>query len=141
MNYYKLIGDEDLIKRLKKLEKEAQRRKIVRKAMRKASAAVKKKAQELAPKKTGLLRKAMKNKVIKTMSGKVYVDPKVKEESFVDENGKQHFLQPSKYAHLVEFGTKHSPPHPFMRRALTQTHDSAVEIIRVEVKKELDKLC
>ncbi len=51
--------------------------------------------------------------------------------------------KPSKYAHLVEFGTKHSPPQPFMRPSFNQNHRKALRIIIVQawagIRKEAAK--
>jgi HK97 gp10 family phage protein len=43
------------------------------------------------------------------------------------------------YAHLVEFGTAHSSPQPFMRPAFEQTKGKALDIIKSELGGEIDK--
>lgn len=43
------------------------------------------------------------------------------------------------HAHLVEFGTDHSPPHPFMRPAWDQLKETVVSLIGREIWAALAK--
>ena len=47
-------------------------------------------------------------------------------------------IVPSKYAHLVEFGTVRSKPHPFMRKAYDLLADSIAQDIENAMKAALD---
>jgi HK97 gp10 family phage protein len=43
------------------------------------------------------------------------------------------------YAHLVEFGTSHSAPHPFMRPALDNAQSAAIQKIGPKLGQEVEK--
>lgn len=55
-------------------------------------------------------------------------------EAYVGVTGVSRF-----YAHLVEFGTAHSPPKPFLRPAWDATKDAVLGRIREAVMKQLAK--
>jgi HK97 gp10 family phage protein len=52
-------------------------------------------------------------------------------------NGKK--INPAKYAHLLEFGTRHSRPFPFMRRAMSQRRGDILRILKTEGRMRMDK--
>jgi HK97 gp10 family phage protein len=54
-------------------------------------------------------------------------------------NGKKH--NPVKYAHLVEFGTSHSSPHPFIRTAIESAKSESASAIADGLDKHLSKVC
>lgn len=125
-----VFGDVQVIKNIGRL-KTAMERKILRKAIGKGLIPIRKLAKQNVPVDEGLLKKSIKSKVTKMVSGKVYVDPKI-----VNEKGDK----PAKYAHLIEFGTKHSKAEPFMRPAVDAGRNEALKIIEQTAKDELSKL-
>lgn len=48
-------------------------------------------------------------------------------------------INPAKYAHLVEFGTRHSKPFPFMRTAVEQQQSNIKKIMISEGWNQIDK--
>jgi len=157
-----IFGDVQVIQNLRRLESKIER-KIVRKAIAKGLKPIVKLAKQNAREKTGLLRSAIKSKVTKMVSGKVYVDPmvfavknsntggKFKEvkirgpmrgmkyrdliKGLEKHGGATEVIKPAKYAHLLEFGTKHARARPFMRPALQQSRASALSEIENEARK------
>lgn len=163
-----IFGDVQLIKNLERV-KTAVQRKMMKKAIDKGVKIVAKIAKSKAPKgKTGLLKKSIKSRVTKMVSGKVYVDPKVFavknsltggafkrvvlkgkgrkmnwtqiKEKISSQGGDTEYKRPAKYAHLVEFGTKRTQAKPFMRPALQQSRASVLKQIENEIKNGLKKL-
>lgn len=163
-----IFGDVQVIKNLEMLKTKGKRR-VVRKAIGQGVKLVAQIARAKAPKDSGLLKQSIKSAVTKMVSGKVYVDPKVyavkgektggeykiiklrgkkkgltkediKAQVFkaVGEDGK--YQRPSKYAHLLEFGTKHAKARPFMRPALDESRRVVLGIIEQTAKTELVKL-
>lgn len=115
----------------------------MRVALTKASRLVVADAKKRVPVRTGMLKKSLRAKV-KTYPRRgvvmAIIGPSrsaVVQADFGD--GKLRTIRPSKYAHLVEFGTKShgvwkvkklsippgSPPRPFLRPALEATKDAA----------------
>jgi HK97 gp10 family phage protein len=88
-------------------------------------------------KRSGAIRRAIGRKtgVVRATDrawGKVFV--KSKSQMW---NGKK--INPAKYAHLLEFGTRHSRPFPFMRRAMGQRRGDILRIMRSEGRTRMDK--
>jgi len=159
-----IFGDVQIIQGLERLKTTGQR-KIVRRAIAAGIKPIAAAAKANAPKKKGHLAAAIKSKVTKMVSGKVYVDPnyviaktqdgesfkvKMYGQSKLKSKGKQAFLnyakrnnmeliRPAKYAHLVEFGTKNAAPHPFMRPALQQGRSSALAAIEQGARQGLQE--
>lgn len=139
-----LLGDRELIAKLAKLEKQSERNKMVRPAVREAAAEIRKKARGNAPIESGLLKDSIIIKA-KTKKGTAYavVGPSNKNAGYVwradanfGEGGWVH-SNPAKYGHLVEFGTSHSAPQPFLRPAYDST--DAKGIITRRIQHELRK--
>ena len=163
-----LFGDVQVIKNIGRLKTKMQR-KIVRKAIAKGLRPIARIAKRNAPVgETGLLRKSIKTKVTRMVSGKVYVDPrvigvkaqstggkwarvKVKAErgankgykavrgAIMSQNPDAQIRKPANYAHLVEFGTRRASAKPFMRPAMAAGRASAIHEIEKTVKSELAK--
>lgn len=109
-------NDRDPTKALDGLKKAVQN-KIVRRAIRSASAPVKKAIKQQSPKESGALKKSIANKMRTTKGGAVVYNvlgPKRKYS--MEFKGK--IRKPEKYARLVEKGTKSAAAHPFMEQAL-----------------------
>ena len=182
-----VFGDVQVIDGLGRLENKLQR-KVVKDAIRKGLVPIRAKARRLAPKgDNGLLKKAIKSQVTRMVSGKVFVDPGVvavdgrrirfrtknltkakarnKRYEYLKEQraaGKK-IIQPAKYAHLVEYGTKYGAagqmtnnqvgpkkirkrPHaatvakPFMRPAIEQSRNEVLNLMQHEILKALREL-
>ena len=162
-----LVGEKELMKRLNGLGKQSTVNRMARPALREASGEIRKAAKRLAPKKSGQLKKSIKNKVVTSKkTGTVFavVGPAYGFKT-VDENGRAN--DPAKYGHLVEFGTKPhvitaknkktlkyvnktgntvfpvsvmhpgTAPKPFLRPAYDSVNSKA--IIAKRLGKELDK--
>ena len=119
-----LTGDKQLERILKKMPAKLQRN-LVRKAMRKSLAGMRKEARELAPKRTGRLRKAVKTKVSLRrngdMTGRVFVKYKGK--------------GAAPYAHLVEWGGKTNVrPTRFMTKVFESNKEKAIQNFRDTLK-------
>lgn len=142
-----LDGDKALIRKLERLGRtnDRARKKVIRQAVSAAMTPVNKAAKAKAPigKTTtfpGLLKKSLGKKA-KTYGGTIFVvviGPRFKP-SFrkptgkVSKKGKPLFQNPAKYAHLVELGTSHSAPHPFLRPALFENKGRVVAILRTKL--------
>ena len=110
-------------------------KKVLKPAIRKGLRVILKTAKKKVPEKTGTLKKSLGvGFKKKTMIGRVGV----KQKSAVVINGKN--VDPAKYAHLVEFGTKTAPAHPFLRPALVAKRDKALAVIAVEAKKKFAEI-
>lgn len=101
-----LIGDKQLLANLNAVAPKVKNQCLTA-GMRAASVVAKKQvksdAKSAFPDRTGLLRKGIRSKAVKGRqgpAGKVYIDPKLTSSY----QGRR--VRPSKYAHLVEFGTK-----------------------------------
>jgi HK97 gp10 family phage protein len=163
-----VFGDVQIIKNMEVLKTKGQRQ-VLRKAIGRGVKLVAQIARAKAPEDSGLLKQSIKSTVTKMVSGKVYVDPKVYaakgektggEYQIVKLKGKKKGLskadiksqitaaagedakyhRPAKYAHLLEFGTKHAKAKPFMRPALDESRKAVLGIIEVSAKEELKKL-
>lgn len=147
-----LEGDEELIAKLSMLEKQSTVNRMLRPGVREAASAVRKKAKELAPAESGLLRRSIASKNM-TIAGKVVVaivGPRTDRTEhvirrFPDGRVIGVKANPAKYAHLVEFGTagggRGGPaaraPQPFMRPAWDGTNTK--KIIARRTQHELRK--
>jgi HK97 gp10 family phage protein len=126
------------------MARDSSRAKIARPALREAAAEVRKSAKRHAPKETGLLRRAIKS-VVRTKRGVVFaiIGPAwgfkktVNRPSANFGEGGEVDSDPARYAHLVEFGTAHSPPQPFLRPAYDGTPSE--RIIARRMSEELEK--
>jgi HK97 gp10 family phage protein len=163
-----VFGDVQIIRNIEVLKTKGQRQ-ILRKAIGKGVKLVAQIAKAKAPEDSGLLKQSIKSTVTKMVSGKVYVDPKVYavkgektggELKIVKLKGKKKGLtkadikaqitavagedakyhRPSKYAHLLEFGTKKSKARPFMRPALDESRGTVLKIIEHSAREELKKM-
>lgn len=160
-----VFGDVQIIENLTRLKNKLQR-KVVKDAIKKGLVPIRNLAKQKAPKgKTGLLKKSIKSTVTKMVSGKVFVDPSVvmiegqriawkkakgmtKKQVTAARNKELEkaraagykIIQPAKYAHLVEFGTRKAKAKPFMRPALEQSRKKSLRIISDEVGKAIAEL-
>lgn len=138
-----ILGEEALIAAINQLAKDSTRRKIMRPAIREAASKISKAAKSKVPVETGLLKKSIGVKVVTYKSGTIYaaIGPrsgfKRKVQRTMPSTGKKREVlsNPTKYAHLVEFGTSRFAKKPFMRPAMDSVNSMA--IIRRRAAKEL----
>lgn len=136
---YQIQGEKALMRRIDRLSTQGKRNRIARPALREASGEIRKKAKANVVRKTGLLRKSIKNVVRTARRGGVYaiVGPAVGFKQEVVRDGARVTSDPAKYAHLVEYGTSHSAAKPFLRPAFDTTPNEQIIARRMAV--ELDK--
>lgn len=162
-----IFGDVQIIGVLGRMSNKIQR-KVVRAAIKDGLVPIVEEAKKRVPVDHGHLKRAIKSKVTKMVSGKVYVDPKY---IAVRRTGEQEYyqvklvgrnsdklpttykklreaalakglemIQPARYAGLVEFGTKHAKAHPFMRPARDYAKAEAMNRIENRIIVEMEKL-
>lgn len=104
-------------------------RKVLRDTMRNAGRIVVKDARRRAPRgKTGELKKSIAIKVsVKKAISTILIG--------IKRSSRARF-----YAHLVEFGTVHSPPKPFMRPAFDSGKRSIVESVAKGLNKTIARV-
>jgi HK97 gp10 family phage protein len=111
-------GLKELQRALTKLPVELQRASETN-ALREGMKPVLKTARATAPSDTGLLKKAMGLTVRKGKNGiTARVGARTGFKKQVTRKGKSVMADPSKYSHLVEYGTSHSAAKPFIRPAV-----------------------
>jgi HK97 gp10 family phage protein len=111
-----LTGFAELEAKLKTAGPRAARR-VGAKALRESAKPIMEKARGLAPVRTGKLEDSI-----------TYVATRTRPEQQL--MGKIGFRTPaSRYAHFVEYGTKHSAPQPFMRPAIDSQAENAIAIM------------
>ena len=137
-----LIGDKKLIRKLKVLSS-ATVNKIVRPSMKRASKPVITDARNRVPMGgTGLLKKSIgrRGKTYKNSGVLVEViGPRSGFKRTVEIDGKAVIKNPTKYAHLVEFGTSKTGAQPFLRPALASKKSEALRILATEISREIKR--
>lgn len=123
-----------------------------RRGVTKAAREVRKDARQRTPVRTGLLKRSLDVKVKTYPSGVVVgvVGPATgfktdkatgkKVRTKLGEKIKETGINPVKYAHLVELGTKRSKARPFLRPALDANREKATAILAAEYMAELTKV-
>jgi len=137
-----LIGADRLIRKLDSLPGKVHR-KVVRQAVNKSATPLVKAARRNAPRETGLLAKSMGKKLKSYFARGVVLSvlgPRKgqgKEVTLPD--GATQYRDPVKYAHLVEFGTAHSPATGFMRRAYEEQKGPAMVAMQSHIKTGIER--
>lgn len=140
-------GLEDLNKTLDRLGEKI-KTEVAIKGLRAGCAVIATEAKRLVPVETGLMRKSIRTRIIKsrkknTQTGKVYVSRSVKGQR----NGKDY--KPGYIAHSVEYGHRivvngqamgQAKPHPFLRPAKDQKKDAAVSAMADRMKAVLPEV-
>lgn len=143
----KIDGLSDVMKSLEGLKASVGRR-ILRKAITDATRPILKDAKSKCPRETGLLRKSLGRKTkVYRKSGVVVgiVGPRTGFKQMVTikdrRTGKtvEVLRNPTKYAHLVEYGTLKAAAKPFLRPAWTGNKSRAAELIATRVREEIAK--
>ena len=130
MSLIKLVGDKELERELNKLEGKMIRR-VIKPAIRTGLTPIQKQAKANVPVEDGFLREEIKKHVGKKGTwGRVYVDSA----TYAGADGKRK--NPNKYAHLVEFGTKHKAPRPFLRTAREAKQGEALQRMANSARKK-----
>lgn len=110
-----------------------------RTALQKAARPMLRGAKANVAKRYGHLKKAL---IVKLRTYKrrreviAYVGPK---RGYKAEGPRGERIWPVLYAHLVEFGTSHSAPKPFMRPAFEGNKDEVFDIYATEIRKDIKR--
>jgi HK97 gp10 family phage protein len=119
-----VTGVKELDRALAKLEP-AVRRKVVRQAMRKGLKVMADAVKAEAPVDTGTLKDAVKVRAVKQRRrGAIELEVRI----LADDNTKKTSAETGQtvfYPAVVEYGTAHAPPNPFMRRAYEAKGEAA----------------
>lgn len=134
----RIIGDKQLIKKLKKLGPRIFK-KSIKKALRRGAKPFVKTARGSAERETNTLRKSIGVRV-KTYGRSGVIMALIGPRSSITGIGPDgRVRKPVKYAHLVEFGTDNLPARPFMRPAWEQNKQAASKRIPAEIRVEVEK--
>lgn len=137
-----LLGADALIRKLEALPGKVYRR-VVRKAINKGATPMVKAARRYAPRESGLLAKSMGKKLKSYFARGVVLSVVGPRGGFGKEvtlpDGTSEYRDPVKYAHLVEFGTDHSPAQPFMRRAYEENKTALMSAMFGEMKTGIER--
>jgi HK97 gp10 family phage protein len=124
---------------LEKLNK-GMRNKAIRIAMNKASSPVKAAVVAKAPALRGYLKKSIRIKIKNYRNGAAWVSIIGSSRSFKrGKKGKKPSF-PSNYAGLVEKGTKHMKPQPFLRPSLQATRTQFQQVLQAALKDQVKQL-
>ena len=141
----KIIGDKELQRALKAIGKASEANKVARPAIREAGAAVVRAAKANVPQESGQLKRSLGLRAkSKRNRNSIVVGHKRRAGRWVTrtraDNGEQYveWAVPTKYAHLVEFGTAHSVAQPYLRPAWDSTDVKGIVVRRMNI--ELAKL-
>jgi len=145
----KIRGDTELIAALTALPGKVQRR-VMRKAVRAALRPVVKTARQLAPQrkregksgrftKSGLLKASIGQRNPKLFPSGVIWGAVGPRSGFKEIGPQGRFENPTKYAHIQEFGSERVPAQPFMRPALDRNIVSVIGILKRTTLKGIDK--
>lgn len=137
----KVEGFRDLEKALDDMTKGAGRG-VVRRSLLKAGEPLKDKAAALAPRRSGNLAKSMNigtglDKRQASLRRKMFADERASVEVFVGPDYK--LGGGGRHGHLVEFGTAHSAPKPFMRPAWESEKDQVLKNLSLFMWAEIEK--
>jgi HK97 gp10 family phage protein len=109
-------------------------------ALREGMKPVLKTARALAPRDSGLLKKAIGLTVRKGKNGITSrVGARTGFRQQVARKGKTVTADPSKYSHLVEYGTSHSAAKPFIRPAVESNESAITEGLAKGYEKGMEK--
>lgn len=146
MAKHELSGMKETIAALEDLDKKL-RKKIVRTAARKVMTPIAKDAKRRAPKRTGALKKSIGVKqsvnkkqgvVITRIGARKGYDTTI-EVKGRDGTTRKEKVNPSRYAHLVEFGDADTQAHAFLRPAWDSAEPKLPASIEAELKKAIQK--
>lgn len=130
------LGDKQLEKKLHGLETKIEK-KALRHAMRRAGKIVLATAKTLAPRRSGRMADTLKVRSAKKSNANsgqvgVVVQTGTRDQLGIPEDAKYY------YPAGVEYGTSHSPAQPFLRPALDQNREEALEIIKQDLHEFFD---
>jgi HK97 gp10 family phage protein len=131
-----VLNFRDVRKRLEDLPKKVVS-KVVRRAIYAGATVIRDAAREKVPVETGALKKSIVAKANTKRGGEISASVGVAKKRFV--KGKRAGRYPRRYAHLVEFGTAHSAPKPFLRPAMDTRIDAVIEATRRKMVEGIDQ--
>lgn len=116
-------------------------RAAMRQAVGKASTPFTRRAKQLVPRRYGILKKSIGRR-IRTYKARdevaVIIGPR-RGFKQPDPAGGDGYVDPARYGHLVERGTSHSAPQPFLRPAFEQGKAESLRIYRREIGAAIAK--
>ena len=110
--------------------------KVLGQATSAATTPVLKSAKQKAPVETGLLKKSLGKKLKKYKRNAVAVCIVGPRSGFKDEGTGRN---PANYAHLVELGTTHSAPKPFLRPALDENKSKIISKFESKMRSGIER--
>lgn len=122
-----VTGTEDVINAVKALMG-AMDPKNVAKVLLEGARVIRSEAKRRAPRLNGLLKSAFKAKISKK-------NRKTSPSAWAAVDRKK-----APHAHLVEFGTEHSAPHPYLRPAVEGTKDQVATVIKVGLARGVESV-
>lgn len=143
----KLKGLEGLKKQLEQLGEELQP-KVLRSAMREAFKPVLEAARAKVPVDSGELRAGIALATAKTPGGGLAAGLLISSKTTGLKQARmaaaafgeaQSTSSPARTWHLIELGTKHSPPQPFLRPALDENAQTVVSTFAAAVRKKIEQ--
>jgi len=142
-----VVGDEALQAAMLGLGRSSQAR-VARPAIREASTPIVRQMRQNAPKKqgdrTGQLRKSIGRRMVTYKNSGTVIAVIGPRRNFTTNDKFGNKVDPSNYAHLVEFGTYRSTAKPFMRPAWEENKSKARRTLRnrmwIELKKEAERV-
>lgn len=128
-----LQGDRALLRQLSFLRKRVATR-IIKSAITSAASLALKAAKAKVPVRLGQLKRSLGKKAKAYPKKGVFVVVIGPRSGFkIMDKGKP--VNPTQYAHLVELGTQHSEPKPFMRPAFDETRDAMIALAQQKMRE------
>lgn len=134
-----LDGEKKLRRKLERLPAKVQTV-IERKGLRAASSPMVKEMKRRVPVDEKVLKRSIGRR-FRTRRGvpMVIIGPRRNRRTVITtEDGATVVRWPTKYAHLIEFGTRHSPAQPFMRPAFEATKSQAIKLLADKIREEIE---
>jgi len=126
-------GLKELTKALKKFPDNIQKNVMVG-AIRAGAKPIIKRAKELVPVESGLLKKSIRVRKRRVPKGSTEIKFSVHAGGEVKSFGTRAY-----HAHLIEFGTSKMSPKPFMRPAFEQEGENSISYVKEYMKKRIPK--
>lgn len=131
-----LLGVPELHRALKDFDVSVHK-KVIRYAVRQAAKPVLDAARRLVPVRTGALKRSLRIRALRRQRKRTSIGVQVV-------TGRDFFKGDTYYGGMVEFGTRHMAPRPFLRPARDQAKDQAIAAFRSALlpglQREIERL-
>lgn len=125
------------------IEKTAKRRALTLKAVKAGAKLIQSAAKSNAPRRSGALKQSIGIKAGKGTRGKTLAFAVIGSRAKVEKSWRGKKVKPSKYARLVEQGTRTAAAKPFLGPALDTNRSAAgavmLQVLAVEIRREMQK--